>query len=65
MSHDEHNTHASGASRARLAVLDDGRLPQAAALASDTDAELSALRRSLLLYGTAGQEARLQRGVQA
>jgi len=55
MSHFDENNAAPGV---RSAGPDDERLPDTAHSAADADSELTALRRNLLLYGTAGQAAR-------
>ena len=55
MSHYDENQGAPGV---RSPGLDNERLPDATGSTADADRELSALRRNLLLYGTAGQPAR-------
>ncbi|WP_323143935.1 hypothetical protein [Massilia phyllosphaerae] len=55
MSHYDENNGAPGV---RSTGPDDTRLPEATRAMADTDSELTALRRNLLLYGTAGQPAR-------
>jgi len=55
MSHYDENSGAPGAGSPGL---DDERLPEPTRAAADADSELTALRRNLLLYGTAGQAAR-------
>lgn len=55
MSHYDENLGAAGA---RSPGPDDERLPEATRSTADADSELTALRRNLLLYGTAGQPAR-------
>jgi hypothetical protein len=52
--YDENN----GAPGVRSPGPDDEHLPQATRATADADSELTALRRNLLLYGTAGQPAR-------
>lgn len=56
MSHYEN----TGAPTARSPGPDDERLPEALRTAPDADAALTELRRNLLLYGTAGQAARIE-----
>jgi hypothetical protein len=55
MSHYDENHGAPGVRSPRP---DDERLPEANRATADADNELAALRRNLLLYGTAGQPAR-------
>jgi hypothetical protein len=62
MSHDDENTGAPGAFGTTGTQLADERVPETIRAASDTDAELAALRRDLLLYGIAGQAARMRVG---
>lgn len=52
MSHYDENNGAPGV---RSPGKDDARLPEATGSTADADSELTALRRNLLLYGTAGQ----------
>ena len=61
MSHQDANP---GALDARSPVLDQ-TVPVGSRPAFDTDGELAALRRSLLLYGTSGQAARTGAEVKA
>lgn len=62
MSHYDENNGAPGV---RSTGPDDARLPEATRATADTDSELTALRRNLLLYGTAGQPARSRVEMQA
>lgn len=66
MSHyDAHYDEHPGLTGARITALDDERLPDAVRSAADIDSELTALRRNLLLYGTAGEAARTRVEVRA
>jgi len=69
MSHYDEKTRAPGAFGTPGPRPDDERVPETIRAASDTDtdtdAELAALRRDLLLYGTAGQAARMRVGTPA
>ena len=65
MPHYDENTGAPGAFGSMGPGPDDERVPETLRAASDTDAELAALRRDLLLYGTAGQAARMRVGATA
>jgi hypothetical protein len=70
MSHyDAHYDDHPGLPGSRSPALDEERLPDtvrsAARTAADTDSELTALRRNLLLYGTAGEVARTRVEVRA
>jgi hypothetical protein len=57
MSHYDENSAVPGA---RGPGSDDERLPDATRSAANADSELTELRRNLLLYGTAGQAARME-----
>lgn len=66
MSHyDAHYDEHPGLPGARSPALDEKRLPDTIQSAADTDSELTALRRNLLLYGTAGEAARTRVEVRA
>jgi len=59
MSHyDAYSNERNAVPGVHSAGPDDARLPEASGPTADPDSELTALRRSLLLYGTAGQPAR-------
>jgi hypothetical protein len=59
MSHyDAYSNERNAVPGVHSAGPDDARRPEATGSTADADSELTALRRNLLLYGTAGQPAR-------
>jgi hypothetical protein len=55
-----HHDETPGAPGARSLEPDDGRLQDAARATLAADREAAELRRSLLIYGTAGQAGRVR-----